>query len=452
VDTLGHLAFRYSDDGGSSWSRGRYRVPIRRTRVDRENAFARLPEGDLRRETQLFWSVAKPVVKDGSVFLSLTKVGHFPGHPTHSEGWVLRSPNLLTEGDARKISWELLPESQDVGIRNPAFDTEFKIQAEHVTAPMHAEGSLYMVYRNMKGVVAESISQDGGKTWSEPVPARFSDGRVIKNPRANAKVWKLKNGRYLLWFHNHGKISNLGFDGRDVAWLSAGREKQGVIRWSEPEVVLYDNQIARRFSYPDLIEQDGRVWLTETNKSIARVHEVPKSFLRALLSQHTSQRRTKNGLVWSSDGIRVKQPAGSGLTFDLTLDLTSMKPGQVLFDSRNGRRAGAVLTTSEGGSIRFDLTDKSGGHVTWSSDVGMIGPGRHQVAVVVDFPAKLITFVVDGRLNDGGDDRPIGWHRYSDLDTATLVSLEDCQLSSRVVEAHVYSRALMTSELVGNHA
>jgi hypothetical protein len=453
VDTLGHLVFRYSDDGGRSWSRGRYRVPIRRTKVDRENAFAGLPEDDPRRETQLFWSVAKPVVKDGSVFLSFTKVGHFPGHPTHSEGWVLRSPNLLTEGDARRISWELLPASGDVGIRNPALDTEFQIQAEHVTAPMEAEGSLYMVYRNMKGVVAESISRDSGKTWSLPRPARFSDGKVIKNPRANTKVWRLKSGRYLLWFHNHGRISNLGFDGRDVAWLSAGLEKDGEILWSEPEVVLYDDNPGTRFSYPDLIEQDGRVWLTETNKSIARVHEVPKAFLEALFAQHKNRQKTREGLIWSSiEEVKAPDSPATGMTIDLEINLKTALPGVVLYRSGQSRIPGVMLTTGKEGSISLELIDSSGTRVTWTSDKGVLRPGTHQAAVVLDFQAKLIMFVVDGKLVDGGAERPIGWHRYSDLDVESLGRFEMSYLQREISEANVYSRALMVSEVVGNHA
>ena len=38
-------------------------------------------------------------------------------------------------------------------------------------------------------------------------------------------------------------------------------------------------------SYPDLIEQDGRYWITETQKTVARVHEIDKTLLEGLWQQ-----------------------------------------------------------------------------------------------------------------------------------------------------------------------
>src|SRR5215207_9924674 len=37
VDTLGRFAFKYSDDGGRSWSAERYDLPLRLTEIDRQN-------------------------------------------------------------------------------------------------------------------------------------------------------------------------------------------------------------------------------------------------------------------------------------------------------------------------------------------------------------------------------------------------------------------------------
>jgi hypothetical protein len=47
--------------------------------------------------------------------------------------------------------------------------------------------------------------------------------------------------------------------------------------------VLYSYDLSYntgRMSYPDLIEQDGKYWISETQKTIARIHEVDPSLLR----------------------------------------------------------------------------------------------------------------------------------------------------------------------------
>ena len=36
VDSLGHYVFRFSDDGGRSWSSDRYDIPVREFDIDRE--------------------------------------------------------------------------------------------------------------------------------------------------------------------------------------------------------------------------------------------------------------------------------------------------------------------------------------------------------------------------------------------------------------------------------
>ena len=65
-----------------------------------------------------------------------------------------------------------------------------------------------------------------------------------------------------------------------------GTEREGpdgkVIHWGLPEVVLYDDDPHTGISYPDFIEEDGRLYITETQKSIARVHEVPGQLLDRL--------------------------------------------------------------------------------------------------------------------------------------------------------------------------
>ena len=66
VDTLGHYVFKYSDDGGRTWSDERYRVPVRTFAIDRDNPY----QG----EVQFFWGVGKPIVYGDTAYIGLSKI------------------------------------------------------------------------------------------------------------------------------------------------------------------------------------------------------------------------------------------------------------------------------------------------------------------------------------------------------------------------------------------
>jgi len=89
-------------------------------------------------------------------------------------------------------------------------------------------------------------------------------------------------GRYTYWFHNNSAMGhNFGryAVSRNPAWLLGGEERDApggeVTHWGLPEVVLYDDDPQTGISYPDFTEDDGRLFISEAQKSIARVHEVP---------------------------------------------------------------------------------------------------------------------------------------------------------------------------------
>jgi hypothetical protein len=51
---------------------------------------------------------------------------------------------------------------------------------------------------------------------------------------------------------------------------------------------------------------------------------------------------------------------------------------------------------------------------SWDCDVDAVDTGRaHHVAIVVDGGPKIITFIIDGIVNDGGAHRQFGWGRFS---------------------------------------
>ena len=66
VDSLGHFVFKYSDDGGRSWSADRYDVPQRDFEIDRNNPY----QGKLK----FFWTVGKAFTLGGAGYLAEQQV------------------------------------------------------------------------------------------------------------------------------------------------------------------------------------------------------------------------------------------------------------------------------------------------------------------------------------------------------------------------------------------
>ncbi|MDF2927473.1 MAG: BNR/Asp-box repeat protein [Paenibacillaceae bacterium] len=462
VDTLGYMAFKYSDDHGRTWSKDRHYIPIRNFAIDRRNRH--------RGEVQYFWGVGKPVVHDGAVYIGFAKVGDFgPGFMAESEGAFLKSTNLLTEADPALISWETLPDG-DVGLRAP----EGLVADEHNPVGL-GDGSLYCTYRTVEGHNAHAYSRDGGHTWTAPEHAVYSPGgRKLKHPRAANFVKRFSNGRYLLWYHNHGRDYKAepwkAYYDRNPAWVSGGIEQDGHIHWSQPEILLYDDDPAVRMSYPDFIEQDGAYFATETQKTVARVHPIDASLLEGMWSQADNREAARAGLVleYAADQQPGKLAVsltgsfpefpdlreGGGFSLDLWFTLASPDEGLIAADSMNEAGVGLRLCTGGNGTLRLELGDGRTG-AYWSSDAGLLQPGsRHHVTVIVDGGPKVILFLIDGVLCDGGESRQFGWGRFNrDLRSVT----SGCPLTAGggpglVVHAlRLYNRALRTSEAVGNY-
>ncbi|HEO71084.1 MAG TPA: hypothetical protein ENN80_07460 [Candidatus Hydrogenedentes bacterium] len=283
----------------------------------------------------------------------------------------------------------------------------------------------------------------------------------MKNPRACPRIWKTKNGKYLFWFHNH---SGKDFLGRNPAWISGGIEVDGHIHWSQPEILLYDPQCGDavgkdgvRMSYPDLIEQDGRYWVSETQKSVARIHEIDAALFDTVWAQHTKKNITRQGLaldVGPNDARgHVAMPRLPDLRklggFSIGLWIEGAKAGEGLFDARDADGKGVALVCIESGAVELRMSDGPT-DARWASDADVLtADGLHHIVATVDGGPKLITFVVDGALCDGGEQRQFGWGRFpaelGDVNGAATV-----KRATAVKRARVYGRYLLTSEAVAN--
>ena len=463
VDSLGYYVFRYSDDHGVTWSRERYRVPIRAFRIDLENPYG----GEIR----FFWNTGKPAVDNGRVYIPLHKVGGFgEGFFTRTEGCLLMSDNILEEEDPTKISWITLPEG-DIGLCPPEGGGRI---AEEQSVSVLSDGSLFCVYRSVDGHAIHAYSRDKGRTWTPPAYMRFGDGRLIKHPRAANFAWRCRNGNFLYWFHNHG---GRDYKDRNPVWIAAGREVESSdglrLVWSQPEVLLYHDDPAIRMSYPDLIEEDdGKFYITETQKAIARVHEIPEDFLKKLWRRDNGESGKESDLLlsWKRRDLRgavsVEMPRiddfvgldeslpahpsldyRTSFTMEITYRLSDIQAGNVLVSSLNSAKQGIQIQVTRQHTLEITISDGQT-RCAWDCDSGVLRSGREQTAtIIVDGGPKVILFVMDGCLCDGGSARQFGWGRYSralkHVNGSPLL-----EISAEVNEVRLYRRAHMVNEAV----
>ena len=355
-DVHGWYAMKYSDDHGKSWSPHRFRLPLRRTACDQL-----VKDGQL---IQMFWGIDKPKIADGTLYFAFTKLGRY--FLEEGEGWLFASSNFLSVTDPNDVQWQVRPVG-DHGIRRASYGTT---QEEHNLVPLGGE-RLYCVYRTTMGYPCHCYSEDGGRTWTVPEPMTYSPkGRVVRTPRACPKLWRCANGKYLFWYHFHGgpnyagqypQAGGLNFDGRNPAWIIGGIVKDGRLHWSQPEILLYDEDPQVRMSYPDLIEQDGRYWVTETQKSIARIHEIDAQLLQgtwAQLEETPPNDPVTSGCVvdWTAEELestvsenapRVTLDVENGFTLDLWLTIKHFIAGQVLLDTRDEAGRGWAVSAAE---------------------------------------------------------------------------------------------------------
>ncbi len=447
ADMLGWYVYKYSDDHGRTWSKERYRLPVRHTACDVDNGL----EGDV----QIFWGIDKPMIHDNVVYFAFTKLGRYMLE--QGEGWLFRSENILTERNPEKIDWRMLPDGQH-GIRNPKFGS---VQEEHNIVALD-DGTLYCMYRTTTGHPCQSYSFDDGHSWTKPEHATYTPGgRKFKHNRACPAIWKTQNGKYLFWFNNHaGKT----YQKRNPVWISGGVEKNGRIHWSQPEILLYDPDKDVRISYPDIIEENGKYWISETQKSIARIHEIDASLFKGLWNQETNKEITKKGLCLElqENEIQSRHPmpyspnlsAGESISIELWFKLNKQEPGLSLFDSTNQEGIGIRLYTTENQSMGLVMND---GDATFQceSDKQSIKAGRwHHLVVNIDSGPKIVSFIIDGVLCDGGTERERGWARFpqsmdslAGADFFKVLTPEH----GRIKTLRLYNRYLRTSEAIGNY-
>ncbi|MEY2754169.1 MAG: hypothetical protein RJB65_527 [Actinomycetota bacterium] len=482
-----------SDDGGRTWSSERHLVPVRRTAIDRRNPWGGTTMG--------MFLCDKPQVIDGAVYSAFQKTVDGAGETPGSEVFVLRSRDLLAVDDLSTATWETLPLGEH-GLTAPGGELSLGEEPHVLAVDDATPGRLFCLWRAETGRLAATYSGDGGETWDPPFwlthegrPLDAGGVQEMRNPRGSITPFRLRPSapgapsEFVMLYYNNGRTDRLGYVGRRVYWLTHGRSTpDGHIEWSQPEIALYwdgtgfedrpewnpDWAIVDGPGYPDFAElADGTVVFVESNKLAVRFHQIDRGLLTLLRRQHAV--RVSDGLAddaWvldtTSDGphrsaVLTDLRSGGGFSISITLraDAAPDTDAALVHALSNVTAAlgeepttarihkGYVVSLTSAGQVGLRVTDGYGTgfeHTTTHAG-GLCDGAEHVVTFIVDGGPKVVSVVIDERLDDGGDVAPQGWAFVP----AALGEVGGAEVDVRspiVTRLRVADRALTTTEAI----
>lgn len=415
---------------------------------------------------------------NNAVLLAFTKIGTYAVAPPE-EIYILYSPNLLTEEDPHKVTWQMLP-NRTHGVEAPNGQGDSAggkgIAEEPHVVPMQVGGedsgsSVYMNFRTSQGYLGAAtgdLMDSSSDAWPastfaeyrQPHPRALYNGNstFMKNPRGPISPKRQPNGLVLMTYYNNGGFAPFAHispvSDRNNMWLTVGQEEGDVgngttIRWSQPELALYDRSRSRGHGYPDLVTVPNSsspfgfsVYITETYKNKpnaeARVHHVDEALLALLFRQDTIDTVASGVAIdfsgdgaqpapqdWLPDLSRYSHPR-AGFTLDMWIGCGATASDGASISQRllNGTGFTVEVTCKPGNATAaVSLQDDNGTRDMWATDpvcskalASRTGPGpggSHYLALVVDAGPLMVMWFVDGKLCDGGPDQgawAAGWH------------------------------------------
>jgi predicted neuraminidase len=206
-----------------------------------------------------WWGMLKMSADDGKTWGKATRLPEGFMGPVKNKPVLLADGTLLCPSSTEKEGWYIQMERTDINCtkweKSSPARSERKFAAIQPSVLFHPGGKLQILCRTKEGVVAESWSEDNGKTWSG------LEATAIPNPNSGIDAVTLKNGTHLLVYNP----TTTGPNGRGGARtpLSVALSRDGK-EWTE---LLKLETEPGEYSYPAVIQtSDGQIHITYTWK------------------------------------------------------------------------------------------------------------------------------------------------------------------------------------------
>ena len=197
----GAMGCVYSDDNGYIWKFGK---DIFMPRNKYDNPDPSVPK------RWIAWQ--KPIrEKGGRWILGYTQCTSKAVFSPVSRNWpdwdsrcaFMRFENIDENPDPKDVRITWLPVDTE-GLTVPDRNYPQISVSQEPSIVLLPDGRLFVVMRTMTGYIWYSVSDDDGATWRKPETLLYNDGDAkVKQPIAPCPIYALKDGRFLLVFHNN---------------------------------------------------------------------------------------------------------------------------------------------------------------------------------------------------------------------------------------------------------
>ena len=219
---------------------------------------------------QQWWGMITTSDDEGKTWSEPAKMGMGPfdhllgpikNKPVQLEDGTILCPSSSESKDKWRVHFEL---SKDMGqtweIIGPINDG-IEFDAIQPSVLFHPDGKLQVLCRTKQGVISQSWSNDGGKTWSH------MEATMLPNPNSGTDAVTLKDGRQIL-VYNH-IIPSQTWGSRSK--LNMAISKDG-INWSAAADLENDPDPDSEYSYPAVIQtRDELIHVTYTwNRTVIK--------------------------------------------------------------------------------------------------------------------------------------------------------------------------------------
>ncbi len=298
--TTGTMGCIFSDDIGRTWEQGGV-VPMPRHALDH-------PDVDMPKNW-IVWQI--PIrLQNGKVFTGYTHwtSKHWQDNPPL--GWYSRDSrchfmtfeNVDEHPPAGELEVTWTPDNQQ-GLEVAFPSVPGLSVAQEPSVVQLPDGRLFCVMRTFTGFIWYAVSSDDGASWTKPEILRnHDDGEPLKQPIASCPLYGLRDGRFLLIYHNNdGHVGDYkpyhALHNRRPAFIAVGEYRPSAHQpiWFGPAVQFADTDgipigpkgTSEIGTYPSLTEWRGErvLWYPDRKYYLLGKH-LTDEFLSQSVPRH----------------------------------------------------------------------------------------------------------------------------------------------------------------------